>query len=209
MLHKEIVDKSTFELLKSLQSKPYLKGFHLTGGTALALRLGHRKSVDLDLFSNFSFNEMYILENLTNDYNYNLFYSSKNTLKGSIDNVKIDIIAHRYNLIGKQVDVDGISMLSMKDIAAMKLNAITVSGQRVKDFIDIFYLLKHFSLMEMISFYQKKYKQYNEYNVLKSLIYFNDIDFSDWPQMTTEIDWNIIKNKLEKEVFNFITGKQF
>lgn len=54
MLHKSTVDESTLELLKQLQQKGYLKGFHLVRGTALALKMGHRKSVDLALFSNFT-----------------------------------------------------------------------------------------------------------------------------------------------------------
>ena len=69
MLYKETVDSTTLELLNSLQSKPYLKGFYLVGGTALALKLGHRKSVDLDLFSNFNFDVEQLLENLSADFN--------------------------------------------------------------------------------------------------------------------------------------------
>ena len=55
MLHHEAVDTPTLELIKSLQDKEYLNGFYLVGGTALAMQLGHRKSIDIDLFSNFSF----------------------------------------------------------------------------------------------------------------------------------------------------------
>ena len=62
MLHKETVDPSTLELLIQIQQKEYLKGFYLVGGTALALRLGHRKSVDIDLFSNFTFDAGQMLE---------------------------------------------------------------------------------------------------------------------------------------------------
>ncbi len=206
MLHKKTVDKSTIELLNSLQSQVYLTGFHLVGGTALALRIGHRKSIDLDLFSTFSFDEMQILENLSSDYNFTLFYSSSNTLKGSINGVKVDILAHRYKLIDQPFVEDGISMLSLKDITAMKLNAISVSGQRAKDFIDIFFLLRSFSLEEMLSFYKEKYSQYNEVNVLKSLIYFEDIDFSDWPKMVIEheLKWKEIKSKLEATVKNYL-----
>ncbi|NEW85231.1 MAG: nucleotidyl transferase AbiEii/AbiGii toxin family protein [Mariniphaga sp.] len=53
MLFKETVDPSTLELLGQIQQKPYFKDFYLVGGTALALKIGHRKSVDIDLFSNF------------------------------------------------------------------------------------------------------------------------------------------------------------
>ena len=97
-------------------------------------------------------------------------------------------------------------MLSLQDIIAMKLNAISGSGQRVKDFIDIFYLLQQFSLEQMVGFYKKKYQQYNELIVLKSLVYFDDIDFADWPVMNLDpnLKWAVIKKKLEKIVNNYL-----
>ena len=136
MLHQETVDESTLELLIQLQNKDYLKGFYLAGGTALALSMGHRKSVDIDLFSDFKFDTAAILENLSADFVFQLFFSASNTIKGSINGIQIDILAHRYPLVGEPLFAENISMLSIEDITAMKLNAITVSGQRVKDFID-------------------------------------------------------------------------
>ncbi len=206
MFHKETVENTTLELLTSLQSKPYLQGFYLVGGTALALKLGHRKSVDLDLFTAHSFNVVQMLENLSADFDFQLFYSANNTIKGSIDNVKVDILAHRYPLVKKPLIEEGITMLSLQDIIAMKLNAISGSGQRVKDFIDIFYLLRLFNLEQMIDFYKKKYQQYSEAVVLKSLVYFDDIDFSEWPVLLSEpnLKWDIIKKKLENTVYNYI-----
>ena len=99
MLHEETVDVSIRKLIKSLQSKKYLKGFFLTGGTALALYMGHRKSIDIDLFSNFEFDTAQMLENISHDFRFQLFYSAANTLRGSIGNIKTDIIAHRYPYI--------------------------------------------------------------------------------------------------------------
>lgn len=161
MLHKETVDISTLDLLIQLQAKEYLKGFHLVEGTAIALRIGHRKSF---------------------------------------------ILAHRYPLVKEPVTEEHITMLSFQDILAMKLNAITTSGQRVKDFIDVYYLLREFSLSEMISFYKTKYKQYNEVNVLKSITYFDDVDLSDWPQMIDNplLKWDDIKKSITNATKNYI-----
>jgi len=202
MLHKETTNLSTLELLIRLQQKEYMKGFFLVGGTALALRLGHRKSVDIDLFSNFGFDTAWMLDNLSNDFSFNLFFSAANTIKGSINQVKIDILAHRYPLIQEPVNLEDISMLSVEDILAMKLNAISVSGQRVKDFIDIYYLLDHYSVEEMVGFYKKKYAQYNEVNVLKSLCWFEDVDLSDWPVLLVnpKLKWAAVKKKIEDAV---------
>lgn len=202
MLQKQAVEPSTLELIKKLQDKDYLHGFHLVGGTALALNIGHRNSIDIDLFSNFSFETQQLLENLTHDFQFNLFYSANNTLKGSVSNIKLDILAHRYPYVKEPLNIEGISMLSVEDIIAMKLNAISVNGQRVKDFVDIYFLLGTFTIEAMLSFYKKKYTLQNEVNVLKSLIWFNDVDLSDWPVMlkNKELKWNLVKKEITKSV---------
>jgi len=199
MLHQETVDRSTLELLIQLQGKEYLKGFYLVGGTALALTMGHRKSIDIDLFSDFNFDTGAMLENLSADFPFKLFFSANNTLKGSINGIQVDILAHRYPLVCEPLVIEDISMLSREDIVAMKLNAISVSGQRVKDFIDIFYLLDLYSVEEMIGFYKIKYLQYNEVNVLKSLTWFEDVDLSDWPVIlkTPKLKWGTITKKIK------------
>lgn len=139
MLYKEAVDASTLELLRSLQSKEYLKGFNLAGGTALALYNGHRKSADIDLFSDFSFDTERMLENLNQDFDFVLLFSAPNTLRGAIGDIEVDIIAHRYHLINNPVTEDNINILAQQDIIAMKLNAISTSGQRIKDLKNTFF----------------------------------------------------------------------
>ena len=91
----------------------------------------------------------------------------------------------------------------------MNLNAIAVSGQRVKDFIDIYYLLEKYSIEEMISFYKIKYKQYNEVNVLKSLSWYGDVDLSDWPVLlkNPNLKWTNVKRKTTESTRNYL--KQF
>ena len=206
MLHKETVDQSTLELLISLQQKSYLKGFYLVGGAALAFYIGHRKSIDLDLFSNIDFEADQLLESISADFLFNLYFSSKNILKGSINQVQLDILAHRYPLINEPVIMENVSMLSIEDIIAMKLNAIAVSGQRVKDFIDIFFLLESFTVKQMVEFYKKKYSLYNEANVLKSLCWFEDVDISGWPILLRDptLKWDSIKKTLEIAVLSYL-----
>lgn len=205
MLYKEAVGSQVLGLLKSLQSKQYLNGFHLAGGTALALYNGHRRSVDLDLFSDFAFDAVQMLENIAQDYQFTLMFTAPNTLKGTIDNINVDILAHRYKLIGATVKEEGISLLSEPDITAMKLNAISTSGQRVKDFIDIYYLLQKYDLAEMLDWYLMKYKQTNDLFILKSLVYFNDVEESEWPVMIRdpELKWEEIKQIIEKKVIDY------
>ncbi len=205
MLHQEAIDIPTLELIKTLQAKEYLQGFYLVGGTALAIYLGHRKSIDIDLFSNFSFEASRLLENIHQDFPYQLTYTAIGTLKGSINDIKVDFLAHRYPYLLDPAPISGIVLLSMQDIAAMKLNAVSTSGQRSKDFIDIYYLLEHFNLEAMLSFYKTKYNQENDTFILKSLIYFDDVDLSDWPVLVKDpgLKWDKVKHHLEKTVLQY------
>jgi hypothetical protein len=206
MPQKKAVDTGTLELLKSLQSKKYLEGYYLAGGTALALYMDHRRSVDIDLFSNFNFDAGLLLENIQQDFQFQLFFTASNTLKGSISDIRVDILAHRYNYLDTPQIIDGISLLSVPDIIAMKINAISTSGQRSKDFIDIYYLLNKYSIDDMLSFYKMKYQQQNDTFILKSLIYFDDVDLSDWPVLLPDphLKWNAVKEKVEKAVMKYV-----
>ena len=209
MLYTKTVERNTLGLLRQLQKEPYLKGYYLVGRTALALKIGHRKSIDIDLFSDFSFDVNTLLEKLQSNYDYQMFHSAQNTLKGSIDGIKVDLLSHRYPLIREPLFEEEIAMLSIPDIIAMKLNAISGSGQRVKDFIDIWFLLSTYSLDSMISYYKEKYTNNNEAVVLKSLVYFDDIDMSDWPVIISEpkLKWKTVATELEKQVMVYTKSK--
>ena len=124
MLQKEAVDSTTLELIKNLQSKEYLKDFFLVGGPALALSMGHRKSDDIDLFTHTDFDDQKVLENLESDFGFKSDYRERNTLKGFIEQVKVDILSHKYKFI-KEIEInEGIRLASTDYIIAMKLNAI-------------------------------------------------------------------------------------
>lgn len=209
MLYKEAVDPSTLELLKSLQSFRYLHGFYLVGGTALALYNGHRKSVDLDLFSDFAFDTSAMLENLAQDFDFRLLFSAANTLKIAVGETEVDIIAHRYSLLDKPVTEENITLLSEPDIIAMKLNAISTSGQRIKDFVDIYFLLDKYDLKAMLDFYSKKYNQQNDLLILKSLIYFDDVQESEWPVLIKDpgLKWKDVKRKIQRKVIDYSRRK--
>lgn len=206
MLFKEAVRPSTLELIKRLQDRAYLEGFYLVGGTALSLYYGHRESIDIDLFTNLPFDTEFLMEKLINDFSFQLNYSANQTLKGSVSNIKVDIINHEYPIIGAPFQENGLSLLSEKDIIAMKINAISISGQRSKDFIDIYYALNYFTMNEIISFYSEKYKQLNCAHIIKSLIYFDDVDLSDWPVMIKdpELKWDSVRHRLEEEILSLI-----
>ena len=212
MLYTTTIERDTLKLIKSLQAKHYLKGFYLAGDTALALYMGHRKSIDIDLFSNFGFDASSMIESIHQDYSFQIFQTSANTIKGNIEGINVDIIAHRYKLLNKPAQEEKIRVLSEPDILAMKLNAISISGQRSKDFIDIYFELKEnrYEIRDIINFYRLKYQQENDMHILKSLIYFDDIDLSDWPVLlrNKKLKWNQIKLFLEKETLKISNSDQ-
>jgi len=183
-----IVKPATFQLIQELQSQTELKEFYLVRGTALALQLGHRNSIDIDLFTKNDFSPEDLLKFLEKGFSVQTTFSIKNTLLSVVNNIKVDFIRHDYPLVLPPITEEGITYLSKQDIAAMKLNAISNSRKRLKDFIDVYFLLEHFPLGEMIEFYTIKYPNFNPLIPLKAINYFDDID--------TEIDPPKLKNKL-------------
>lgn len=196
-----VIRKETFELIQELQSLDFLKEFYLVGGTALALKLGHRNSIDIDLFTQKEFEDNELIENLLDVFKINLVYNRKNTIICSINNVKTDFIRHNYPLINAPITEEGITFLSLEDICGMKLHAIQNSGKRLKDFIDIYFLLEHFSMNQMLEFYEFKYKHSNKLIALRAINYFDDIDPTiDPPILKKPLSITKIKKRIDEAV---------
>ena len=179
MLHTETVESNTLGLLRTLMQDNQFSNFLLAGGTNLALRLGHRKSIDLDLFSYQHFDAISLAEYLTQNYNFEKTdVREEDTVKGFIDDVKIDIVAHIYPLVDEPFIAENvIRMYSIRDIVAMKLAAISDNGKRLKDFVDIAFLSTQMSLNQMLAAYAQKYKNANALHAVRGLAYFDDINF--------------------------------
>ena len=204
----EIIKPETFRLLQHLQSDEVLDKFFLVGGTALALFLGHRLSIDLDFFSQSEFDVSKTEVLLQRNYGFNTTGKENNTLRGFIDDVKIDIITHDYPLIEPLIKVKGIRLASSIDIAAMKLNAIAGNGTRQKDFYDIFFLLEQFSLDQMLSAYEVKYPQSSPMIPLRGITYFSDIDFEyEPPELVRKVEFQEVEYRLKSAVVN--SSKKF
>ncbi len=205
MLHKDPfnVAPETFLLTQQLQALPILKDFYLVGGTALALPIGHRNSIDIDLFTNHEFETEQLISVIRESFVMEERFVRKNTIIGMIDNIKVDFIYHPYHLVKPPITEEGITYLSMEDIAAMKLHAIVNSGQRLKDFVDVYYLLQHFSIKDMLQFYEKKYDRTNPLIAVKALTFFGDIDPDVDPlKMRKALPLDKIKMRLNKAVDN-------
>jgi hypothetical protein len=198
MLRTQTVEKRTLDLIKRLMSDPTFHDFNLVGGTALALKIGHRLSVDIDLFSTNPFDASAIAAYLQATHAAKDISTIRNGVFCFIDKIKIDLIAHQYRLVN-DIDIDdGIRSVSLGDIAAMKLNAIYNNGSRLKDFVDMYSLLKLFTLNQILLTCHQKYPDLDMDIVKRSLTYFEDIDFTNPVKFIgQEIPWMVIAERLK------------
>ncbi|MBS1681218.1 MAG: nucleotidyl transferase AbiEii/AbiGii toxin family protein [Bacteroidetes bacterium] len=201
MLHKSpnIISPKTFSLIQELQCIPELKEFYLVGGTALALQLGHRNSIDIDLFSQNDFTPEELGALLKAKYTFQATLSKTNTLLAVVNDIKTDFIKHDYPFIKPPITEEGITFLGKEDIAAMKFHAIIQSGKRLKDFIDIYYLLEHFCMKQMVEFFTAKYTYSNPMIALKAVNFFDEIDESiDPPKLLKPLPVSLIKKRIRE-----------
>ena len=179
---------------------PLLSGTRLVGGTSLALQYGHRNSVDLDFFGSLDDDLLAFRDCLESISHVNVIKETKSIRIYNIDGVKIDFVDYsRYPWLADAVEEDGLRLASPKDIAAMKINAIEGRGTR-KDFVDIYFLLQHYSLNEILGFYQEKYPEHSLFRALMSLSYFEDAEKQMMPKMFASASWDEMKAFIIKEV---------
>lgn len=200
MLQLQTVLPDTLELLKELSARPEMSGLRLVGGTALALQYGHRQSIDLDFFGAPQVEQDEIIEMLSTLGPISILNRSRKILQVVLQNIKVDVIDYsQYPWISAPVVEDGVTLASPQDIAAMKINAVEGRGTR-KDFVDIYFLLQHYSLSQMLDFYTQKYPNYSLFRALLSLTYFDDAEQQAMPKMLANASWEEIKTTITKEV---------
>lgn len=192
------------DLLKDLMSMPELSQFGLVGGTNLSLRFGHRLSIDLDLFTNEPFDSEKTYNILEARFsNIQQASQSDTMLFFYINEVKIDMVLLPYPYLNPVEEIEGIRLVSVEDIAAMKLSAIARRGVK-KDFWDIAELLDEFSLDEMIGFYKAKYSSRDIFHLLRSLVYFDDAEAQKDPDPIKKVTWNQVKHKVQRAVERYL-----
>lgn len=203
MLHYETIAPETLRLLNGLMAEPLLAETRLVGGTALALQMGHRSSVDLDLFGYFPCDDIQLREVLSSYGKLQVINCSKNVKLFTIDGIKVDVVNYDSLWIDDMVIQDGLRLASVKEIAAMKVRAIVGRGTR-KDFVDLYYLLHQFSMTEILNLFRQKYPDVNEFLVIRSLTYFEDAEQAPMPVMHTSTPWETMKEHISKSVIEVI-----
>ncbi|MDP2338440.1 MAG: nucleotidyl transferase AbiEii/AbiGii toxin family protein [Bacteroidota bacterium] len=207
MLHTETVEPRTFSLLKELMELPSLRPFALVGGTALSLRYGHRSSVDLDLFFHEKFNQPQIVLKLEEVFKQRFAYKQQQTQFGIfcfIDDIKVDIVYFPHLPISAIKKEDGIRFYSNADIAAMKIQAILGRAKK-KDFWDLYELLQHYSLQQIMDWHKQKYpSQMLAISIPNAITYFVEADESETPVSFKNQTWESVKKGIARAVSDYL-----
>lgn len=197
MLHLTTIDTTAWLLLKEIFATEIIKNnFALAGGTSLALQIGHRKSIDLDIFctQQFDVKELEIILTTQPRFSFNYIGNNSRMLFGNINNIKCDFVHEPAKLLEPFIIAEGVNYFSVKDIAAMKLHIICGRGKK-KDFFDVYALLQLYSRETLIEWFTQKYADEQLFFLWRSILYFedaeNDPDIEGYPPFTK--NWEEIK----------------
>ena len=196
-----ILDEKRINILPLFEG--FKKDFYLGGGTALAIQIGHRDSVDFDFFSERDINTKELFEHLREIFKEHILLKIQeeyNTLTVLVDaTIKISFFGYKYKLIKETINNENLFLASIEDIGCMKLSAITGRASN-KDYIDLHFILKRVSLSDLLEDAHIKYPELERNLILKSLVYFADAEYEDEPEMIKEASWEELKVLITKKV---------
>lgn len=200
MYHNALLP-ATEKVIQKIREAAFLAPFYLSGGTALALYLGHRESEDLDFFTSSSFNPEQLQTQVQNYGQLESVEIAEGTLNAFLNTVKLQFLYYPYSLLQPAHDWQGISVSSILDIACTKLITISMRGSK-KDFVDLYFLLQRYSLQELFEQVDQKYRgvNYNRAHLAKALIYFEDAEIQPMPRMLHDVQWETIKGAIIQAV---------
>lgn len=192
---------ATARVIEKIRGAAFLGSFYLSGGTALALNLGHRESEDLDFFTPIPFDPQQLQAHVHQYGQLESVEIAEGTLNAFLDTVKLQFLNYPYPLLEPISDWQGISISSTLDIACTKLITISMRGSK-KDFVDLYFILKHYSLQELFEQVDQKYRgvNYNRAHLAKSLVYFEDAETQPMPRMLQRASWETVKAVITQAV---------
>lgn len=207
VFHTEVLNKNQIDLVFKLKLP---KTYYLAGGTALALYLGHRTSLDFDFYTTKEFSRKEVFNLLKKNFNEkDLIVNSleKNNFIGTVNKVKVSVFYYSYELLGDLVDLRNIQLASVEDITSMKLIAV-IQRPTKRDYIDLYYLLKEYSLEKIFTWSSERYPNFNPYLALRALSYYADVDNEKIEERGIKIldksfSWEKAKKELVAKVKKF------
>jgi len=206
-MYPQALYPKTKQVLDKLKEKLFPGSWYLAGGTALALQLGHRKSVDLDFFTP-HFPKRDLLLSLISDLKPKIIQEAPGTLDTTIEGVKVSFLEYKYPPLEEFKSFEGVPLAGVLDIASMKVSAISSRGSK-KDFIDLFFVLEKYDLNQVFEAFDKKFKNidYQKLHLIKSISYFSDAQEDPDPDMTDIFDWEKAKSVLERKVKEYLNNR--
>jgi hypothetical protein len=201
-MFEEILIKDTKKHLALLSRSATLKHCYLAGGTACALQLGHRLSIDFDFFTSRDFEPKNIAAELADLASFKVERVAEGTILGKFLSTNFSLFKYQYPLIFPPLKYHSIEIAEIRDIAAMKLDAIASRGTK-RDFIDLYFICHaNYQLSELMAVYDKKFKilASNLMHIKKSLVFFDDAEAEAMPVMLKDVDWQDVKKYFETEV---------
>jgi hypothetical protein len=196
--HLEVLEAGQHAVLQRMAAPVANEGFYLGGGTAIALHLGHRKSVDLDWFSFERVEDPRRLVGRLRDEGVAIenAQTERGTVHGAVDGVRVSLLEFRYALLAPVERFDGIPIAALDDLAPMKLSVIAQRGTR-RDFVDIHALVQEFRpLPEMLELYRRKFEVEDVMHVVYALGHFDDAEPEQMPTMLRDTAWGTVKADL-------------
>jgi hypothetical protein len=191
----QVLPKETRNSLKTLGQLPPLRKFYLTGGTALALSYGHRKSDDLDFFTRNRFNPSLLQGELEQAFKFRLRVKEEGTLHCQLNKVNVSFLYYPYPLLRRFLRYQGVAVADPLDIALSKIAAIAQRGSR-RDFIDLYWSCHQgFTLLLLLRRFRDKYGRtnYSPYHFVKSMVYFADAEKEPMPRLLVDLSWREVK----------------
>jgi hypothetical protein len=197
--HRETITPAAEDLLRSLCGL-LPKGTYLAGGTGLALRYGHRRSVDFEFFVPDEFAEDRLLDRLQVLPEVAAVERAPQTLHLTIQQVKVSFLGYRYPVLFPPEAFLSVPVADARDIACMKITAIASRGTK-RDFVDFYAACQQYGIRDLLAIFDRKYAKtgYNRTHVLKSLTYFADAEKDPMPHMLAPLDWKEVKRYFERE----------
>ena len=197
-MYTEAITADLLEILREIMQMDEFAEFALGGGTSLALRFGHRKSVDIDLFNNQSFKTELLLQSLKNQFQVvEIHGRTQGSLNLSIRGVKLDILHHAYEQVLPFELIEDIRFLSIDDLAAMKINALTNRGSK-KDFSDLLLLHENnLPLGRAVALFSKKYGTGGRFLAIRSLQFFDDANREPDPVYLNGWTWQHVETRMK------------
>ena len=198
--HRKVIPATTETTLVALRDAHLLDHFYLAGGTALALQLGHRLSLDLDFFAEDHFDQEALLQRVQALASFGLVAKAPYTLHATVQETKVSFLGYAYPVLFPVNRFLEVAVADPRDIACMKVSAIASRGTK-RDFVDLYVCAAQYGLKEILRLFDRKYAQanYSKLHILKSLTFFADAEKDPMPHMLVALDWDAVKQFFLRE----------